>query len=300
MCPPISIFEAPKQVNTAAVVVLFHPEGDLIQRLECLIAQVSMLFIVVNDGLDAKRINTLNQKKIRYIDLGHNLGLASALNRGLSLAIEQGYLWCVVLDQDTIVDGNLLSGLAETWRACPYREHAVMLAPNYRSPSGSRIAYPTNSVWQFVQAPVTSGSLIYTAIIAQVGGMRENFFIEGIDIEFALRLRSFGLQVVASGLPLMTHGAGAAEERRFFGRTITVTHHSPSRYFLQYRNLAWIMRRYRKQESLWCRTAIFSMAKRCCIIILFERQRLHKLWAILNGICVGLMQAQDFGKKYDC
>jgi rhamnosyltransferase len=282
--------ESPTSSNSAAVVVLFHPEGDLVGRLEHIACQVAILIIVANDSLDDRRLVHLDQKKIKYIKPSQNIGLGAALNLGLSFAIDNGYAWCLLMDQDTLIDKNLLTVLAKTWFACPSRQHIGMLVPNYRSPNGCRVAYPTGVVWQNVKTAVTSGSLLSTTAIAKVGGMREDFFIEGIDIEFALRLHSYGLQIVASGQPLMTHGAGVAEERNFFGRTVIITHHPPSRYFLQYRNLIWIMWRYKKQEPMWVSSALASMFKRLCLVLLFERKPISKVLAIIHGISSGIIK----------
>lgn len=289
--------ERPTRANTAAVVVLFHPEGDLLDRLRRVLAQVESLIVVANDAEGSARLDALDADRLTYLQLGHNLGLATALNKGLALAVERGVMWCLLLDQDTIIDPDLVGALADTWEACPGRERVAMLAPNYRSPGGGRLAYPHTPMWQLLETAVTSGSLVAMAAVREVGGMREDFFIEGIDIEFSLRLRAAGLQLVASGRPLMTHGAGAAEERRLFGRTVLVGHHSPWRCFMQFRNLTWTLWRYGRQEPHWTRTALVSMLKRYCIVFLFERQRLRKAWAMLRGTFVGFAQALQTDKE---
>jgi rhamnosyltransferase len=121
--------------------------------------------------------------------------------------------------------------------------------------------------------------------------MRESFFIEGIDLEFSLRVRAAGLQLAASGRPLMTHGAGAAQERHLLGRTVLVGHHPPRRCFLQFRNLTWTLCHYAMREPHWARMTVLAVGKRFCIVVLFEHQRLHKLWAMLHGTLVGVLAA---------
>lgn len=284
----LTVLDAPSRINSAAVVVLFYPDEGLQERLERVIHQVSMLIIVANDGINVQRFKNLTCHAIYHILPVHNLGLATALNLGLEVAGKLGYSWCLMLDQDTIINKNLLIKLAEAWEDCPYHNCVAMLAPNYINPNGSRVAYPTKKAWQPIKIAITSGSIIYIPVIDKVGGMREDFFIEGIDVEFSLRLYSLGLQIIASGTPLMTHGAGLAEERQLFGRTVIVTHHSPERYFLQFRNLSWILLHYCCKEPNWSRKAIFSLIKRCFLIAIFEYQRPQKLWAITRGVFCGV------------
>jgi len=59
---------------------------------------------------------------------------------------------------------------------------------------------------------------------------------------------------VATGQTLMTHGAGAAEERHFLGRTLQVGHHPPWRCHLQFRNLTWTMLRQITTNSVYNHT----------------------------------------------
>jgi rhamnosyltransferase len=282
---------APTPANCAAVVVLFHPEGDLVGRLGRVLQQVARLAVVSNDGLGAGRLAGLDPAKVWHHAAGRNIGLAAALNEGLAEAARRGFAWCLLLDQDSVVDEDLVAGLGQTWAACPERASIGALVPNYRSPGQGRLAYPPQPAWQSVPTAVTSGSLVALAAIRRVGGMRDAFFIEGIDLEFSLRLRAAGLQLVASGRPLMTHGAGAAEEHRLFGRTVLVGHHPPARCFLQLRNLTWTLWRYGRREPQWTRTTLLAILKRVCLVLLFERQRARKLWAMLRGAWVGTAQA---------
>jgi len=282
--------DAPSHDNTSAVVVLFYPEGDLLGRLKRVLPQVSRLIVLSNDGEGPQRLAGLDTTRITHIQAQGNIGLAAALNQGLSEAAKVEYAWCLLLDQDTEVDADLVAGLAETFLACPTRESVGLLAPNYRSPGGKRLAYPSDKAWQSLETAVTSGSLVAISAVHRAGGMREAFFIEGIDIEFSLRIRAAGLKLIGSGRPLMTHGAGAAEERRLFGRTVLVSHHTPWRCFMQFRNLTWTMWRYRRQEPRWVRAAMLSMVKRFILVLLFERQRFTKAWAMLRGTFAGTAQ----------
>jgi len=228
---------------------------------------------------------------LTHVQSGGNAGLAAALNTGLTRSRERGFAWCLLIDQDTVVDEELLAGLAEAYTAYPLKDKIGLLVPNYRSPGGARLAYYQGAVCQTVATAITSGSLVPLSVVKRLGGMREPFFIEGIDIEFSLRVRAAGLHVVATGRPLMTHGAGATEERRLFGRTVLVGHHPPWRCFLQYRNLTWTLLRYGQIDLAWTRQTLFAMLKRICLVCLFERQRCAKLWAMLRGTLVGIGQA---------
>ena len=278
----------PTRENTAAVVVLYFPDGDLFSRMHRVLAQVGRLIVIANDRVGKQRLDHSYSEVTTYIENSRNDGLAAALNQGLLQARQQGFAWCLLLDQDTLVDENLMRGLASTFDAFPMRERIGLLVPNYRSPGGGRTAYRTDVVWQTVATAVTSGSLVPLAVIDRVGGMLEQFFIESIDLEFCLRAGAVGLLVVASGQPLMTHGAGNAEERRFLGRKVLVSHHPPWRCFLQYRNLTWTMRRYFLSDPWWVAKSTCAMIKRIILVLVFEKYRYTKLKALFRGMAFGI------------
>ncbi len=282
--------KAPRCANTAGVVVLFHPDGYIIKRLQKVLSQVALLVVVSNDGLGRERLKNLDPERFIYIEHDGNIGLAAALNQGIMCAKSKGFMWCLLLDQDTEIYSDLIKGLSETFLACPSPNLVGILAPNYISPAGNKLAYPDKPIWQELVISVTSGSLVAISAVHQVGGMKESFFIEGIDIEFCLRIRRAGLQIIGSGRSLMIHGAGESEERNFFGRVVLVGHHSPWRYFMQFRNLTWIMWRYKSQEPKWVSGALVSMFKRFCLVLLFERQPIRKALAMIHGVCSGIIQ----------
>jgi rhamnosyltransferase len=172
--------------------------------------------------------------------------------------------------------------------AYPQPQRIGALCANYRSPGSGLLAYPAGPVWHDVTAPVTSGTLLALTAVSRAGAMRDAFFIECIDIEFALRLRAAGLRLIASGRPLMTHGAGEALERRFFGRVVLVGNHAPWRCFLQYRNLTWTLLRYVVREPRWAAQSFLALFKKGVLVLLYERDRPAKLWAMCRGVFAGI------------
>lgn len=287
--------KSPMKDNVIAVVVLFRPDGDLQFRLNVVMEQVVKLIAVGNDQLGGERLDGLLGDKCEYIENNINAGLGTALNQGLRRARELHAEWCLLLDQDTLVDQDLVEGLRSVHDDYSIPSSIAILAPNYRSNGGLRIAYPEKAHFQEMRTVVTSGSLVSLDAVATCGGMKENFFIEGIDLEFALRVRRAGWVVVASGKPLMTHGAGADEERRFLWRTVQVGHHSPERCFLQVRNLVWTMREYWVFDKTWVVTSILALLKRLLLTISFEKNRGAKITAMLKGGAEGLVRRGKVG-----
>jgi rhamnosyltransferase len=282
-CPP-----EPSRDCTAAVIVLYHPDDRIGERISRVAGQVATVVLVSNHGATPV-LNPAISNRIEICNR-ENRGLAAALNQGLSEAKRLGYAWCLLLDQDTYIDHDLVEGLADVYRQVREPGRIGLLVPNYRNPDGARAAYETKPVCQELRAAVTSGSLLPLLVLDELGGMKEEFFIEGIDTEFCLRLRAAGRSVFASGRPLMTHGAGAAIERRLFRRRVLVSHHSPERYFLQYRNLVWTLRHFAGFDPRWACESVLAMLQRIVLLLAFEQQRAAKLVALGRGIAAGLQE----------
>jgi len=280
---------SPFPAVTAAVVVLYHPEGDLRERLQRALRQVARLIVIANDGLSDDRLIGLATANIRYIRESRNRGLAAALNRGLEIAIQEGMTWALLLDQDTVIDEDLVAGLGRLHAQLPRPDRVAVIAPNYRSSVSGKLAHPDNPAVQPARVAITSGSMVRLAVLAVAGAMKEEFFIEGIDLEFSLRLRRAGYELWISGRPFMTHGAGESAERRLGGRTVLITHHQVWRYYLQYRNLTWLVCRYVFHEPRWVGQTIAAMVKKIMLVLLYERQRPAKAGAIFRGVFDGIL-----------
>ena len=270
------------------MIVVYHPEGDFLGRFETVGDEVAHVVFVLNDGLPASRIEAARVSSHSTVFNPSNRGLGCALNQGIAEALGLGFEWVLLLDQDTTVLPGLVEGLANVYDAVAPKGDIGQLVANYRNPLGERVAYDADKLSQEVPTAVTSGSLVPLARVRQVGGMKESFFIEGIDLEFCLRLRSHGYRIYASGKVLMLHGAGQSEPRRFLGRTVLVGHHAPWRVRLQLRNLVWTLLRYGAVDWAWTANTVMAIVKKLVLIVTFEADRTQKCWAALLGMSEGL------------
>ena len=93
-------------MKIAAVVVFYNPSRENIKNIEKYIDTIDKLYVVDNTDDDKIRINS--SKKIEYIKLGENKGIASALNIGAKKAIENKYKYLLTLDQDSKMTQNII------------------------------------------------------------------------------------------------------------------------------------------------------------------------------------------------
>ncbi len=285
---------SPCRENIAAVTVSYHPDSGFLARVRRVLPQVQRVIVVDNSGSAEiaqvlKEVEALGGECIRN---SSNVGLASALNTGIQRAIDLEMSFVLTLDQDTMVDEEMILSLTRVWRGHPNRDRIAILGSNARSPISGRLAIrrPAGAEpFTEEKSVVTSGSLISLSAYKQLGAMRSDFFIEGIDSEYCLRAIVHGFKVLSTREPLMTHAAGKQDERRIFGRIVQVAHHEPWRYYYQVRNSICIARRYLAEEPAFVASMGLGFAKTFVKTLLFEKKRLRKLGSVLLGIKDGFL-----------
>ena len=86
-------------MKLASVVVFYNPSDDNINNINAYKNIVDRVYVVDNSDDDIVRLK--DDKVIKYIKLGQNLGIAKALNVGAEHAIADGYEWLLTMDQDS-------------------------------------------------------------------------------------------------------------------------------------------------------------------------------------------------------
>ena len=246
-----------KQV--CAVLVTYHPDADLPRRLARILNETGAV-VVVDNGSGAAAVAMLERlpfgPSVSVILNPRNLGVASALNIGIRRAIELGYAWALLLDQDSVPDEGMVEALIAVRAAFPDPSRLAVVGAAFRDvhragegdapiPIGAADAAQP---WIEVQTVITSGSLIGLAQHARIGPFREELFIDYVDAEYCFRARRLGYRVIQTREPLMAHAIGASTRH---GRKWT-SNHSPDRRYYIARNDTVMLREYgRFRFGLW-------------------------------------------------
>lgn len=278
---------------TAAVVVTYGPDRDFGDRLRRIAAQVAHVIVVDNSSVRSvgMSLRQLTSESVELIENDRNVGVATALNQGLRRAVTLNFPWVLLLDQDSVVDDDMLASLLRVYHEYPSRDRIGLIGANARSPISGRPRIPweaTGSEYLEIKTTITSGSLVARSAYERAGPFRDDFFIDGVDLEYCLRLRRHGFVVLCSRRPLMTHAGGAAEERILFGRVVLVGNHEPWRYYYMLRNFVLIARHYAGREPVWVIKAVANLLKTFVKICLYERNKRSKFVAIARGIGDGV------------
>lgn len=291
--PPVGV-GAPRRETTAAVIVAYRPDRHFADRVRRIGSQVARVIIVDNSGDSARAVDLrrLAGENVEIIENDRNLGVATALNQGVGRASELRLSWVVMLDHDSSVDEDMLTRLAAIYDEYPAPREIGLIAANARSRTSGRLAVragETGARYLEVKTTITSGSVLAVAAYNRVGPFRDDFFVDGIDLEYCLRLRRYRFRVLCSRSALMTHAGGEGRERRFLGRTVVVGDHEPWRYYCMCRNFVEIVRLYFRHEPLWVLRALMNFMKTFVKIGLYERHKGAKFLASARGVRDGIV-----------
>jgi rhamnosyltransferase len=286
--------------NVAAIVVTYHPDSSFAERFERLARQVDAVLIVDNDSGPAA-VSMLREVAPR-LNMGlilnsENVGLAAALNIGVARAIADGYEWALLFDQDTAPGDDMLEGLREAYSDFPRKDRLAIIGSNYSGPPPGELRFSKLVIngcpWRERTAVITSGSLISLPIYGMVGPFRDEYFIDCVDLEYCLRARSKGFEVIETCKLLMVHDIGQPTRHRLPWREIRVSNHSRIRWYYMVRNDIDLTKKYLLREPSWMLASLWTRFKSMFVLCMFEEDRLAKLWYSVMGLFDGLNSKFD-------
>lgn len=286
----------PNMQNISAIVVTYHPDIEIYDRIKRIANQVNKV-VIVDNGSNKENIIILkkisNELGAHLILNQNNLGVASALNIGFDFVNNSDNLfdWCLTMDQDTIIYPQMLQNLIKAYKDCPFKKQLGIIGSNYEEFHTGRILYDNRNdkrTWAEVEHLPTSGCLTSIHIYKFLGKFRDNLFIDYIDTEYCMRLKKNGFKVIISPIVNMRHPLGNYKYDKLykflFGRDM-ITNYPPLRHYYWTRNGITISKEQFWINMKWSiKELYYLLIRRVMIVILFEDFKIKKIKNILLGI----------------
>lgn len=300
---------APVDARVHAIVVTYQPEQRaLIDLLEALSPQVERIHVVDNSASEDLRVamllGGLQLDNVVIHRLGGNLGIAKALNVGISHAQEAGATYVLLSDQDSLPATDMVAGLLKA--------HAELAAPGDKvgavgptfTDCNTGITFPFQAAvpGKFFYGHarpdanhpniealtlITSGILIAVEVFEDVGLMREDFFIDHVDIEWCHRARARGWRLYGTCHATMFHWMGDDYLRVWYFGWRRESAYAPLRIYYRIRNfvalckLATIDWRWKLRNGWYWLGFVYSH-------VVFGKQKTRSVTMALQGLWDGL------------
>jgi rhamnosyltransferase len=282
----------------SAVIVCFHPNPETLHRLILALAPDVQQILLVNNGQVDELPSDLGAQ-VHCIELGGNLGVAEALNRGFAQAYAEGADAVIGFDQDSEPPVGLVSKMREHWNGELIRQPNLKfgaIGPATCDRDGAHLLTsfapynwmrqrirPTSGQRWHVDHLITSGCLIPREAWEKTGPMNAELFIDWVDVEWCGRARAAGYTLLMDGDAVLLHRIGHRSQA-FLGRYFHV--HSPFRHYFVLRNALIIWRDTR--FDLGWRTHHVVYALRVILAnMVFAPQRTARLSFVLRAFIDG-------------
>ena len=191
-------------MRVVAVVVTYNRKESLLRCIDALRGQRGArtdVLVVDNASTDdtaAALAPLVDAGVIRYHNTGENLGGAGGFNVGMRLAVEMGYDYLWVMDDDCIPDADALAALLWAHRRLEGRYGFLSGIAYWRDGSLCQMNVQKTDLWHKLEdttAPLTRvvmatfvSAFIPAARVREVGLPIREFFIWSDDLEYTRRL----------------------------------------------------------------------------------------------------------------
>jgi rhamnosyltransferase len=287
-----------------AAIVLYQPDVGLLNRLlRSLEGQVSEVFVVDNTPGSSPAFSSFFTKyplNIRYIPLGENRGIAEAQNVAIRQSREAGCSHVLLLDQDSALSPGMVAELLRAERELTCRGVRVAavgpLFIDEKTGEASRairhgyLRVRKVRIDRYAVDPmesdylIASGALIRTCVFDAVGIMRDDLFIDWVDIEWGLRARVREYQSYIVPKAVMAHSIGDRTVR-VLGKDINL--HSNIRHYYLVRNAAYLLR-MRHMGMRWRSVTLLKIPQYVIVYSFYSKKRLKSLRLLFRAVLDGL------------
>jgi rhamnosyltransferase len=294
------------QSKVWAVVVTHNPTPDFEQNVRALVPQVKRVVIVDNQSSPAiqqfiAKVASACDSEIIWSQ--QNLGIASALNTGVELAMGgNACQWILMLDQDSRVPPDFVATMFNAYESCPFKDKVALIGANYqlrfrtlRAPG----AGTDSPIFREVKTLMTSGTLAKRSVFTDCGNFDESFFMDYVDHEFCFRVWRHGLRIIQANNAVLQHRLGSPTLHRMLGRHFVTANYSPNRRYHQARNRLVFYRRYFCSDPPWVVSDVFKWFREILKMIVVERDRKRKLACIARGVWDGVKVSKWSDRQRD-
>lgn len=278
-------------MDIRGVLVLYNPTMDTLINIERYINRLQRLYVIDNSDdrkIDIKTALERFGDSVFYYSCGNNLGIATALNIGCRLAQQDGAHWALTMDQDSMYAVSAIDLQIKAFKqlSAERSQQVGILSPNHFIEGKAEPECPVSLTEH--DSVMTSGNLVNLSIYSTIGGFRDDFFIDEVDIEFCRRVTESGYKIMVANNAVLYHFLGDTRKHHFIFFSIMCSHHSYVRRYYITRNRLYMTRLYPDLRWEYYLRNLVSLLK----VIALEKDKWRKIKAFFEGI------RDNFEKRY--
>ena len=257
------------KIKLAGMVTLYNPTDDDIKNIDTYIDDIDVLYVIDNTEGKSNEDRIPKSKKIKYIFRNENVGVATALNEAAKMALKDGYKYLLTNDQDTTFRKGVIKGLIKDIEEHDMKDIGIV-TPWHNTKLMDK---KPDTRFDDPHDVMTSGNILNLEIWKKIGGFKDWFFIDGIDIEYCMNLHKNGYKILRDNNLIIDHNLGDLFYKKLPGRLYLCTNHAAIRRYYIMRNYHYIFDMYYKydKETSYCYSLI-AQRHNIVGVLLFEKK----------------------------
>lgn len=278
---------------------MFDPPEDLPERAKRWVATVGPV-VAVDDGSAGPKaqsvLRAMEAAGVHVLVNRQNSGIAHTLNAGIKWSMQEWRpQWILILDQDSDLEPGFITRALAAYQDFAKAEQVGMLCAETLNGEPIPTQQRHGGILEPLD-PISSGTLLKTEMLDEIGLLKESLFIDGVDSELNARAREHGWVLLLVPGNDLHHELGQAIPIIFFGRPVRVAgknrhvqYHPPFRAYYSARNSIFLAKRYGlKQPVWWARKAARNLETDGLRLVLGP-YRVKHLQAMTKGVFDGWM-----------
>lgn len=275
-----------------SVIVAFQPDIKMLCAKVEILKQANIEPLIVNNS-DYALPAVLG---CNILELGDNLGIATAQNRGVQQVRAMGADVIMFFDQDSVISTNLVNCLLQPI----FAGNAQMTAPVFYdekkgffyqlisiSANGKTVKHRFEQITdEFCSnVVISSGHTVLTEVFEQVGYFADAFFIDYVDTEWCLRAAAAGFVTNICKRAVMQHSIG---DKVIDLKWFKVPVHNPYRRYYRVRNAFLLFGKPHIPVRVALRETVFAISHHLILICCCPEKRDYIKYlclGIFDGIC---------------
>ncbi|MDR0680738.1 MAG: glycosyltransferase [Dysgonamonadaceae bacterium] len=286
--------------NLCAVVVWYNPNEEIAKNILRYNTGVHKVFVIDNsDKNNQSLLDGLKIENVCYHFIGENKGIAVALNIGFEYARKCHAEWVLTMDQDSIFEGaNFENYKKEIINYIDKNEVAIF---SIKHDFGNLAEKTVTNLDRYCEKKrvMCSGNVVSYRAYHQVGGYRDDFFVDWVDFEFCARIKMANYRIIECTQVILKHFLGERIiETTFFGAKKYIPDYPLWRKYYLARNVCITAKIHKSMRySMYWR--LFQEFKQ---ILLYEHS--EKKWGKIRTMFIAICNAGkpvnfiDIKKKY--
>lgn len=245
--------------------------------------------VIVDNGSTEETLKILdeisNNTAAKVIYNEENIGIASALNKGIEFGLQQKYNWILTMDHDSKATKNMIKVMLDCYSNLEeeFKEQIGSIFPVHIEPVKLKDCESADLGFKYVNYEIASGNLVKSDIFKKLSLFNEELFIDLVDTEFCLRLGENNIKMIQVLGAKLIHTLGDFKELKTpFGK-FTVSNHSPIRRYYITRNRLYVWDRYRSSNNPLIEDDKKANLKEIVKLFLVESNKFKKMKMIVKA-----------------